>query len=94
MKRISESQVFVDESDRHAAFANTACNSLDGTMTNVTRAEYARDAGWRLIRLPIGSVFVIHLAFCLESPTISLPRCLPLRRCYGIGTSARTLAQA
>jgi len=60
MKRISESQVFVDESDRHAAFANTACNSLDGTMTNVTRAEYARDAGfkreWLAIHRPSGDI--------------------------------------
>jgi hypothetical protein len=54
-------------------------------------AQINLDYVWRLIRLPVDSVFVIHLAFCLESPTVSLPCCLLLIRCYGIGTSVRTL---
>jgi hypothetical protein len=45
--RISECQVFVDEGDRHAAFANAAGNALDGTVTNVARAEDAGDAGFK-----------------------------------------------
>jgi hypothetical protein len=55
-------------------------------------AQINLDYAWRLIRLPVDLVFVIHLTFCFESPTISLRFWLLLRRCYGIGTGARTLA--
>src|SRR6202034_1201272 len=51
--RISECQVFVDEGDRHAAFANAAGNALDGTVTNVARAEDAGDAGFKRKRLAV-----------------------------------------
>ena len=50
---ISECEVFVDEGDRHAAFANAAGNALDGTVTNVAGAEDTGYAGFKRKRLAV-----------------------------------------
>src|ERR1700691_2108217 len=48
-----ERQVFVDESDRHAALTHSAGYPLDRTVTDVARAKYAGKARLQWKRLAI-----------------------------------------
>src|SRR3984885_3978656 len=53
IRRPGERKILMDERDRHTAFAHTAGDTFDRTVTNVAGAKYARKARLQRKRLSI-----------------------------------------